>query len=202
MASPQRPDPGPNPGGPQPHFDELKTKHAPRTPGQRLAFAWWWLLLIAAIIFGLAWAIWGWSGTGGWWSAGRARTEPSANTSQRAQPMIRGMGVEILTAPNRRPFAGRNFQVSTVPVIGKSDNQAVWIGTHTAPPMLLILNGSPASHANIVPGTLLDVSGTVEKAPPAAQASKQWHLSGSATSQLENQGVYIQATKVYVIQPR
>lgn len=198
MASPQRP----NPDVPQPHFEpELHTKHAPRTPGQRVAFAWWWLLLIAAVIFGLAWAIWGWSGTGGWWSAGRARTEPT-NISQRAQPMVRGMGVEILTAINRRPFAGRNFQVSTVPVISKSNNQAVWIGTKTTPPMLLILNGSTASDGNIVPGTLLDVSGTVEKAPPAAQASTEWNLSSGDTSQLENQGVYIQATKVYAIHPR
>lgn len=199
MASPQRPDPG----GPQPHFEpELDTKQPPRTAGQRLAFAWWWILLIAAVIFGLAWAIWGWSGTGGWWSAGRARTEPPASTSQRAQPMISGMGVEILTAINRRPFAGRNFQISTVPVISKSNDQAVWIGTKTTPPMLLILNGDPASQANVVRGTLLDVSGTVEKAPPAAQARKEWNLSSGDLSQLENQGVYIQATKVYAVQPR
>jgi len=197
MASPQRP----NPRGPQLHFEpELQTKHAPRTPGQRVAFAWWWLLLTACVIFGLAWAIWGWSGTGGWWSAGRVKSEPAANTSQRAQPMtVQGTGVEILTAVNRRPFAGRTFQVSTVPVISKSNNQAVWIGTKTAPPMLLVLN---SADANIVPGTLLDVSGTVEKAPASAQASKEWKLSGSHASQLENQGVYIQATKVYAIEPR
>src|SRR6185437_16065915 len=159
------------------------------------AFAWWWLLLTACVIFGVAWAIWGWSGTGGWWSAGRVKSEPPANISPRAQPMtVQGTGVEILTAVNRRPFAGRTFQVSTVPVISKSNNQAVWIGTKTAPPMLLILNSADAS---IVPGTLLDVSGTVEKAPTAAQASAKWKLSGSDASQLENQGVYIQATKVY-----
>jgi hypothetical protein len=199
MASPQRP----NPRGPQPHFEpELQTKQAPRTAGQRVAFAWWWLLLTACVIFGLAWAIWGWSGTGGWWSAGRVKSEPPANVSQRAQPMtVQGTGVEILTAVNRRPFAGRTFQVSTVPMISKSNNQAVWIGTKTAPPMLLILNSADAD-ANIVPGTLLDVSGTVQKAPTAAQASNEWKLSGSDASQLENQGVYIQATKVYAIEPR
>lgn len=197
MASPQRPDPRQS----QPHFEpELNTKGPQRPAAQRLAFAWWWILLTACVVFGLAWAIWGWSGTGGWWSAGRVKSQPTANISQRAQPMtIQGTGVEILTAPNRRPFAGRKFQVSTVPVISKSNNQAVWIGTHTAPPMLLILN---SADANIAPGTLLDVSGTVENAPPAAQASKEWKLSGSDTSQLENQGVYIQATKVYAIQPR
>jgi hypothetical protein len=199
MASPQRP----NPRGPQPHFEpELQTKQAPRTAGQRVAFAWWWLLLTACVIFGLAWAIWGWSGTGGWWSAGRVKSEPPANVSQRAQPMtVQGTGVEIRTAVNRRPFAGRTFQVSTVPMISKSNNQAVWIGTKTAPPMLLILNSADAD-ANIVPGTLLDVSGTVQKAPTAAQASNEWKLSGSDASQLENQGVYIQATKVYAIEPR
>lgn len=203
MASPQRPNPNPDSGRPQPHFEpELQTKHAPRTKGQRLAFAWWWILLVAAVIFGLAWAIWGWSGTGGWWSAGRVKTEPPANVSQRAQPMIRGMGVEILTATDRRPFAGRHFQVSTVPVISKSTDQAVWIGTKTTAPMLLILNGSSAAHADIAPGTLLDVSGTVEKAPPEAQARNEWKLSSGDTSQLENQGVYIQATKAIAVQPQ
>ena len=197
MASPQRP----NPREPQPHFEpELQTKHAPRTPGQRVAFAWWWILLTACVVFGLAWAVWGWSGTGGWWSAGRVKSEPPANISQRAQPMtIQGTGVEILTAVNRRPFAGRTFQVSTVPVISKSNNQAVWIGTKTAPPMLLVLN---SAGPNIVPGTLLDVSGTVKQAPTSAQASNEWKLSGSDASRLENQGVYIQATKVYAIEPR
>lgn len=200
MASPQQ---RPDPGEPQPHFEpELKTTRPPRSAGQRLAFAWWWVFLTACVIFALAWAIWGWSGTGGWWSAGRAKTEPPASTSQNTQPMIQGMGVEILTAINRRPFVGRNFQVTTVPVITKSNDQAVWIGTKTTPPMLLVLNGNSAAHANIVPGSLLDVTGTVEKAPPAAQARRQWHLSGTDTTQLEKQGVYIQATNVVAIHPR
>lgn len=115
---------------------------------------------------------------------------------------VRGMGVEVLTAVDRRPFAGRNFQVTSVPVISKSNNQAVWIGTKTTPAMLLILKGSQATPANIVPGTLLDVSGTVEKAPPTDQASKEWNLSSGDTSQLESQGVYIQATNVIAIHPR
>lgn len=197
MASPQRHDPG----GLQPHFEpELNTSGPPRSAGRRLAFAWWWILLTAVVIFVLAWAIWGWSGTGGWWSAGRAKTAPPANTSQIAQPQIRGMGVEILTAADRRPFAGRNFQVSTVPVIRTDNNQAVWIGTKTTPPMLLILgSGAVSPNSHIVRGSLLDVTGTVEKAPPAAQAKSKWNLGADATSQLEKQGVYIQATRVLAI---
>lgn len=199
MASPQqRPDPRP-----EPHLEpELRITQPPRTAGQRLAFAWWWVVLTAAVIFGLAWAIWGWSGTGGWWSAGRVKNQPPPNVSQRAQPMIQGMGVEILTALNRRPFIGRNFQVTTVPVISKTSSRAVWIGTKTTPPMLLILNGNSAANSNIVKGSLLDVTGTVEKAPPAAEAQRQWNLSGSATSDLEMQGAYIQGTNVIAIQPQ
>lgn len=138
MASPQR-----QPGGPQPHFEpELNTSRPPRTGGEKAAFAWWWILLTAVVIFALAWAIWGWSGTGGWWSAGRAKTKPQANTSPLVRPVIQGMGVEVLDALDRKPFVGRNFQVTTVPVIRKASDQAVWIGTKTAPPMLLILNAN------------------------------------------------------------
>lgn len=198
MASPQRPDPY----RPEPHIEpELKITRPPRTAGQRIAFAWWLVVLLAAIIFGLGWSLWGRSGQGGWWSAGHAKSAPSANTSPSAPATIQGMGVEILTATDRRPFVGRNFQVTTVPVISKSNDGAVWIGTRTTPPMLLVLNGSPAAHANIVPGSLLDVSGTVEKAPPAAQAQREWKLSGNDTAQLEKQGVYIQATNVIAIHP-
>lgn len=200
MASPQRPDPG----GPQPHFEpELDTSGPRRSAKGRLAFAWWWLLLTAAVIFALAWAIWGWSGTGGWWSAGHVQSAPSANTSQNAQPTISGMGVEVLTAANRRPFIGRNFQVSTVPVIRAVNNQAVWIGTKTAPPMLLILgNGSVPANTQISTGTLLDVTGTIEKAPSASQAKTQWNLDSTAAAQLEKQGVYIQASHAYAIHPQ
>lgn len=194
MASPQRHDP-------RPHFEpELDTSLPPRSAGRRLAFAWWWILLTAVVIFVLAWAIWGWSGTGGWWSAGRAASRPTA-TRQAPVPQIRGMGLEILTAADRRPFAGRNFQVSTVPVVDTVNNQAVWIGTRTTPPMLLILgSGAVPPNTHIVAGSLLDVTGTVEKAPPAAQARSQWNIGDKASSQLEKQGVYIRATRVYAIQ--
>ena len=200
MASPQQ---RPDPREPEPHFEpELRTTQPPRTAGQRLVFAWWWLVLTAVVIFALAWALWGRSGTGGWWSAGRVKNEPPPNVSQRAQPTIQGMGVEILTALDRRPFIGRNFQVTTVPVIDKTNSRAVWIGTKTTPPMLLILNGNSAPNSDIVKGSLLDVTGSVEKAPPAAEAQRQWNLTDSATSDLEKQGVYIQATKVIAIQPQ
>jgi hypothetical protein len=192
MASPQR--------EPQPHFEpELKTSRPPRTGTEKAVFAWWWILLTAVVIFALAWAIWGWSGTGGWWSAGRAKTKPQASTSQLVQPVIQGMGVEILTALDRKPFVGRNFQVTTVPVISKVSDQAVWIGTKTAPPMLLILNANNPAGPSIVAGSLLDVNGTIEKAPSAAQARHEWHLPGDAVSQLEKQGAYIQATSVIAI---
>lgn len=197
MASPQRPDLR----GTQPHFEpELNTSLPPRSAGRRLAFAWWWIFLLAVLILALWWAIWGWAGTGGYWWAGRAASKPTV-TRQTPVPEIRGMGLEILTATDRRPFVGRSFQVSTVPVINKTNDQAVWIGTKTTPPMLLILgNGASPPNTTIVAGSLLDVTGTVDKAPPAAQAKSQWNLSTKAASQLENQGVYIQATRVYAIQ--
>jgi hypothetical protein len=197
MASPQRPDPR----GTQPHFEpELDTTMPPRSAGRRLAFAWWWIFLLTVLILGLWWAIWGWAGTGGYWWGGRTESKPTV-TRQTPLPEIRGMGVEVLTATNRRPFIGRSFQVSTVPVVSKTNSHAVWIGTKTTPPMLLILsNGAVAPNTNIVAGSLLDVTGTVEKAPPAAQAKSEWNLDSNATSQLEKQGVYIQATHAYAIQ--
>ena len=64
--------------------------------------------------------------------------------------------------------------------------------------MLAVLQGAGhrAASAHLAQGDLVNVTGTVEKAPPATQARNQWKLSGNGQKRLEQQGVYVAASQI------
>lgn len=218
MASPQRRDPEQLRQGPRevppPALENLpEVEHQIGTGG---AFNWAWVWIPVAIA--AFWFVgWGWGPYGGWWwgqgvtsaqesaqstTPGPVRTVPQpgalaggAPGNPALQPI--GPGVAILNATNRRSYIGKPFQVENVPVQKSAGQSAVWIGTGT--PMLLVLPRGPKW--NIANGTRFDVSGTVRKAPPAAQARQQWSLSSADAAQLERQGVYIQSNSVAQAHP-
>ncbi|HZZ41123.1 MAG TPA: hypothetical protein VFE06_18440 [Acidobacteriaceae bacterium] len=123
----------------------------------------------------------------------------------------------ILEVANKQDYIGQSFQVRNVSVDHWSGSRAVWIGSrHSYLPMLLIFtSASPLAPADAtVAGTpatgqpagstaatganaqLLNVTGRIMKAPPTAQAQRQWNLSDEDVDQLEEEGVYIQAAAV------
>jgi len=57
-------------------------------------------------------------------------------------------------------------------------------------------NANSAAYSHAAPTDLVDVQGTIEKAPPVKQAEKQWGLSTEAAKRLEREGVYVQASQV------
>src|SRR5579884_2024976 len=140
-------------------------------------FAWWWIWLL--IIIAIIWfAGWGWGGYGGWWWGG-ARGVAVQNVNQANPAQITGRGVAVLNATDKQAFVGQPFRVSNVPVQNKINNQVLWIGANNNSGLLVVLTGTDNSAANagIQQGTRVNVTGTVEKAPPAAQARQQWSLS-------------------------
>lgn len=148
------------------------------------------------------WAGWGWGGSGGWWWGNRARNGMAAAgpglTTERASAQTSGTGVEVLEATNKRDFVDRPFQVNDVPVQSTASGKMLWIGSNSSSPTLTILKGPGNSfgNADIHAGDLVNVTGTVEKAPPAAEAKSQWRLSQNDLNRLEQEGAYIQATEV------
>lgn len=218
MASPQRPDPNEL----RRSHDDLERERLARARMDRrtvgAGFAWWWVFWIIIIALAIWWAGWGWGGSGGWWWGGRGRTVPTygtlnpgtANTGTNAntgaggaQGVISGPGLSILTATDKQPYIGKPFQVNNVPVQNQVNDHVLWIGANNSTPMLVVLagNGNTAANAHIGSGSMIDVTGTVQKAPPQAQAQQQWQLSGDDAAQLERQGAYIQATQVHTVQP-
>ncbi|MGH9590850.1 MAG: hypothetical protein ACRD25_10655, partial [Terracidiphilus sp.] len=218
MASPQRPDPD----EPRRSYDDVERDRLARdrmngrTVGTGTGFAWWWVFWIVIIALAIWWAGWGWGGSGGWWWGGRGRTAPYGTTgtppgtgngmagnSNAGQAVISGPGLSALTATNKQPYIGKPFQVNDVPVQNQVNDHVFWIGAHNSTPMLVVLTGNDntAANAQIGQGTLVNVTGTMQKAPPLAQAQQQWQLSGDDAAQLERQGVFIQATQVHTIQP-
>jgi hypothetical protein len=69
--------------------------------------------------------------------------------------------------------------------------------------MLVALNGGATNpmNADIAPGVRVNITGTVARAPSAAQAKRMWALSDNDAKQLEQQGAYVQATQVQAGQP-
>lgn len=210
MASPQqRPDPEEN------HriYENLERARRERRAGAAAGFAWWWVFWVVIIAIAIWWAGWGWGGSGGWWWGGRARTAPTYGTTTTAPAngnyaagaspaMATGTGLAVLSATDKQSYVGKQFQVSDVPVQKKVNDHVLWIGAKNATPMLLILsgNGNSAANAHIDQGSLVTVTGTVQKAPPRSQAKSQWSLSGGGADRLEQQGAYIEATQVHAAQ--
>ncbi|HEV2135095.1 MAG TPA: hypothetical protein VGR47_12725 [Terracidiphilus sp.] len=217
MASPQqRPDPEEN----RRIYENLERSRRERRATAAAGFAWWWVFWVVIIALAIWWAGWGWGGSGGWWWGGRARTAPAYGTTAMApgtanttpangnyagganQAVTTGSGLAVLNATNKQAYVGKQFQVSDVPVQKKVNDRVLWIGAKNATPMLLILsgNGNSSANAHIDKGSLVSVTGTVQKAPPRAQAKSQWSLSGDGADRLEQQGAYIQATQVHAAQ--
>lgn len=186
MASPQRPDPD---FTPRRDFDQPTGVRPGRPPaGRRARFLLWWLIavLIAAGIFW--WIAWGWGGSGGSWFRHEA-PRPASSV-----PSTAGPGLPALNAANKTQFVGKPFQVDRVTVQDKVSDQVLWVGADDSTATLVILNGtgSTAGNGAINTGSLVDVTGTMQKAPPQPQAMRQWKLSSAGAARLEAQGAYVE----------
>lgn len=220
MASPQqRPDPDQN----RRDYEDLQRARMERRAATGAGFAWWWFFWVIIIALAIWWAGWGWGGSGGWWWGGRTRNAPAYGTNATpgtnntapgnangansapggSQAAITGPGLSVLNATDKNQYIGKPFQINNVPVQNQINNHAMWIGANNGAQMLVVLtgNGNMAANAHISQGSLINVTGTVEKAPPQAQAKSQWKLSDDDASQLERQGAYVQATQVHTVQP-
>src|SRR5579884_3281774 len=155
----------------------------PATPGG-WGFGWWWVWLV--VVLALFWfAGWGWGPYGGWWG-GPAR-------SRTVVVQVSGPGLEILTSPNKKPYVGDSFAITAVPVQNKINNRAYWIGVGNAAPLLVVV---PNSTNGLATGDRVNITGTVQKAPPENQAKQDWGLSDEGARRLEEQGAYVQAAQI------
>lgn len=191
MASPQRPDFHGISGR-----DDLETKglrpgHPPARNRATFLFSW----LIGVVLLGafFYWIAWGWEGTGGYWWAHQTIPANSVNGQT-----MKGTGLNALNATDKRPFIDKDFQVSNVPIQQKVTDRIYWIGPKGAAPMLVVVSGNTSSGnlKQLATGTLADVAGTIDKAPPAAQAESQWPLSRAGLARLEKEGAYVRASEM------
>ena len=178
---------------------------------------WWWIWPVI-IALGFWWAGWGWGSTGGWWfgrmhsqntaipaPVGSRTTETLANAGAKQPPTnatlggspqkMVGPGVPVLAAQDKKAYIGKQFAANEIPVQQKVSSNALWIGENK--PMLAVVSGSGHDSAKGVDqGVLVDAIGTVKKAPPKAEAKRQWALSDDDASRLENQGAYIEVSQL------
>jgi hypothetical protein len=226
MALPQRRDPDEWRNGPQALLHDLGD-HRTVERVSRGGWRWWWIWPVV-IALAFWWAGWGWGGNGAWWwgrvnshntripAHDAATTETLANAGANqpidGQPLtnslgrgpaqtMAGPGVAILTAPSKQAFIGEKFAANDIPVQQKVDDHVMWIGEKQ--PMLAVLSGASAASANeVVHGAVVDAIGIVKKAPPAAQAKREWGLNNQQASRLEHDGAYIQISHLTVPPPQ
>lgn len=191
MASPQRPEFHGDTGD-----EASRTRGArPGRPpaGRRASFLFGWLVavILAAVFF--YWIAWGWGNSGGYWWH-----RQSAPATESAGHALKGSGIAVLDAADKQPFIGNHFQITNVPVQRKVSGHIFWIGLNSQPPMLVVLtsNQNAATLGSLTDGSLVDVTGTVEKAPPTTQAASDWSLSENELAQLEKEGAYVRATQM------
>lgn len=111
----------------------------------------------------------------------------------------------MLDAQNKSSFVGQSFTINNVPVQKVDNNHAVWIGTNNtrrAGPLLAVVSGNAANTLkNLTVGDRVNVTGTVEKAPPTRQAQREFSISSEDANNLQSDGVYIRANQVTRAQP-
>lgn len=187
MASPQRPEF-------QGAFDNEKGLRPGHPPArQRAGFLFAWLIAVLLFAAFLYWIAFGWGGTGGyWWHHQAAPTR--ANNGR----MIKGTGLNALNATTKTAYIDQNFQVKNVPIQKKVNDRIYWIGPSGRAPMLVVVGGNANSTnmAQLAPGDLANVAGTIDKAPPPSQAVSQWPLSSTGLARLEKEGAYVRATQM------
>lgn len=192
MASPLRADPG----GPQRHPEIRKTSGAgPESPrSRRTIWYWWWGFWIVIFAAAIAWGVWGAAAGNGLWFLGH----PNPNVKG---PPINGPGLAALQSPNKQAFVGQKFQANFVPVQKEISDTVFWVGAKNTTPTLLVIksNGTASKNGAIHAGTLIDITGTVQKSPPQAQAQKEWSLNSDGAAQLEREGGYIEATLAFYV---
>lgn len=185
MASPQqRPDPQ------QPReLEDLQHRDLQKEVSPRWRYGFWWVWLI--VLVAIWWVAFGWGNSGGYiWGNHGA---PSARNYNDAT--LAGPSVPILNAANKSIYIGQAFNIRNVPVEQVVSPQALWIGNvNNSVPMLVVVPAG-ANADSFAHGEWVNVTGRIEKAPPANVAAKQWGLSQANAQRLETQGVYIQANQ-------
>lgn len=184
-----------------------------REVGARVGYGWIWIWIAIIIILVIWFGGFGWGGYGGWWWGRHPQTsvaQPNPANGQNAglatngQPTngaLGGGGVQILTSANKQAFVGKRFSISDVPVQQTNGNQAFWIGANNISPMLVVFEGNNnTSNAGIQQGARVNVTGMVARAPSAANAKRMWKLSEEDANRLEQQGAYVQASRVEAAQ--
>jgi hypothetical protein len=188
------------------------------------AWAWWWIWFLVLFCAFIWFAGWGWGSYGGWWwgtrgngpaYAGRTYNSGAngqANKSMNNQGAVpageqsNGQPAEnagqqngsahaaILQASNKREFEGQSLELSDTPVLQKVSKDVFWIGQNKAAPLLVVISAQAPAPANVNQGESVNVTGTVEKAPPATEA-KNWGLDNAGIQRLEKEGAYVNASQ-------
>jgi hypothetical protein len=124
------------------------------------------------------------------------RSNDRASTNQN---MLTDMRV-IVNDPNQAAYAGRDATFANVTVQSVVSDRGFWVGPNTNEQLFVVRDDSTTGSTNdqiqVTPGQRVTLGGDIEKLPPLDQAPASWGLNTSNRAALQNQQVYLHATKV------
>ncbi len=156
---------------------------------------------------------------------GNSPNQNAANKSRHeanSQPAIANVQT-ILNSPDKRQFAGTPVNLEGIQVQAVDSDGTIWVGLSPNEKILVVPQGAgsqagtEAGHAqnaasaqvqakqrsisaNLRPGEMVSVEGTVETVASASQAQQKWNLNQQEAQQVEQQGVLVAAQSVVPIQ--
>lgn len=132
-------------------------------------------------------------------------------TQHNLQLMLSGKGSQLVQKPIvllRVAVQGKPPGKNTNPKdLGETHNPAFWVGPSPTHRVLVIIpNGLvPVNMSNntaaVSPGDLVNITGTVRKAPDATQLKAVYHLSKDEIDVVHREGVIVQASAIDVRGP-
>lgn len=128
---------------------------------------------------------------------GEGRQPAGVQAGQGPESDLRGGPVVvaiIVAVIDPAPLVGKTVELVRAPVQQTAGDKAFWIGDSPRQRLLVVMEGERSEGASKwTEGKSVDITGTVQRMPPAAEAARRWGLDQGA---LENQRLYIQAQRV------
>lgn len=128
-----------------------------------------------------------------------ASPDPTADTATAPITDV----VAIVTTPDKQSLVNKQAQLTNVPVQSVIADRTFWAGPSNNQRLLVVLDealdtGGTEKRLDINAGQTLTINGLIRRLPTTAEAQKQWGLSATEASALENEQIYLQAQQVTI----
>ena len=123
-------------------------------------------------------------------------TAADAGTPEDASEVTPPATSDLQILANPEQYAGRTVRFTAVPVVSPGGERTFWAG-RPGSRTLVLLDPAMPQRDEVMPGQRVDLAGTIERTPSAAELRKL-NLSDEDREALQEAGVFLRATEMEV----